>query len=108
METLDAPQRPDKGELSEEVKTQLDGIKEKQEALHSELKESLADLGEDATKEEIKAAAQEFKAANKERFEAIKAQHEAIREELKAARPARPERATNRIIRRIKSKSGQP
>jgi gas vesicle protein len=98
------PQRPDKGELSEEVKTQLDGIKEKQEALHSELKESLADLGEDATKEEIKAAAQEFKAANKERFEAIKAQHEAIREELKAARPARPERLQIELSEELKAK----
>ena len=98
------PQRPDKGELSEEVKTQLDGIKEKQEALHSELKESLADLGEDATKEEIKAAAQEFKEANKERFEAIKSEHEAIREELKASRPARPERPQIELSEELKAK----
>ena len=98
------PQRPDKGELSEEVKTQLDGIKEKQEALHSELKASLADLGEDATKEEIKAAAQEFKEANKERFEAIKAEHEAIREDLKAARPERPERPQIDLSDELKAK----
>jgi gas vesicle protein len=97
-------QRPDKAELSDEVKTQLDGIKEKQEALHSELKESLADLGEDATKEEIKAAAQEFKEANKERFEAIKAEHEAIREELKAARPERPERPQIELSEELQAK----
>ena len=98
------PQRPDKAELSDEVKTQLGSIKEKQEALHSELKESLAGLGEDATKEEIKAAAQEFKEANKERFEAIKAEHEAIREELKAARPERPERPQIDLSDELKTK----
>ena len=98
------PQRPDKGKLSEEVKSQLDGIKEKQEALHSELKERLADLGEDATKEEIKAAAKEFKEANKERFEAIKAEHEAIREELNTARPARPERPQIELSEDLKAK----
>jgi len=98
------PQRPDKGKLSEEVKTQLDGIKEKQDALHAELKENLAELGEDATKEEIKAAAQEFKEANKERFKAIKAEHDAIREELKAARPQRPERPQIELSEELQAK----
>lgn len=98
------PQRPNKTELSDEVKTQLDGIKEKHEALHAELKENLAELGEDATKAEIKAAAEEFKEANKERFEAIKSEHEAIREELKAARPERPERPQIELSDELKAK----
>ena len=98
------PQRPNKAELSGEVKTQLDGIKEKQEALHTELKENLSKLGEDATKEEIKAAAIEFKEANKERFEAIKAEHEAIREDLKAARPERPVRPQIELSDELKAK----
>jgi DNA repair exonuclease SbcCD ATPase subunit len=101
---LKRPERPEKGELSDDVKSQLDSIKEKQEALHSQLKDSLAELGEDATKEEIKAAAKEFKEANKEKFEAIKAEHEAIREDLKAARPDRPERPQIELSEELKGK----
>lgn len=101
---LKRPERPEKGELSDDVKSQLDSIKEKQEALHSQLKDSLAELGEDATKEEIKAAAKEFKEANKEKFEAIKAEHEAIREDLKAARPDRPERPQVELSEELKVK----
>lgn len=98
------PQRPDKSELSDSVKTQIESIKDKHQALHNELKESIADLGKEATKEEIKEAVKEFKDANKERFEAIKAEHDAIREELKTARPERPERPKIELSDELKAK----
>ena len=96
--------RPEKSELSDNAKSVLDAIKEKQDTLHSELKKNLAELGNDATKEKVKEAAQAFKEANKERFDAIKAEHEAIREQLKAARPARPDRPKIELSEELKAK----
>ena len=96
--------RPEKSELSDNAKSVLDALKEKQDTHHSELKEYLAELGNSATKEQVKEAAQAFKEANKERFDAIKAEHEAIREQLKAARPARPERPKIELSEELKAK----
>lgn len=98
------PERQVKPEFSDEVKDQLDAIKEKQDSLHAELKETLSGLGEEATKEDMKAAARAFKESNKERFEAIKAEHEAIREQLEAARPERPERPEIELSEDLKEK----
>jgi uncharacterized phage infection (PIP) family protein YhgE len=96
--------RPDRAELSDEVKTQLGELKEKQEALHAELKENIAELGDDATKAEIKEAAEAFKEANKEKFAEIKAAHEAIREQIKENRPERPERPEIELSDELKAK----
>jgi DNA repair exonuclease SbcCD ATPase subunit len=96
--------RPDRAELSEEVKNQLGELKEKQEALHAELKENIAELGDDATKAEIKEAAEAFKEANKEKFAEIKAAHEAIRDQIKENRPARPERPEIELSDELKAK----
>jgi gas vesicle protein len=96
--------RPDRAELSDEVKTQLGELKEKQEALHAELKENIAELGDDATKAEIKEAAEAFKEANKEKFAEIKSAHEAIREQIKENRPARPERPEIELSDELKAK----
>ncbi len=84
--------RAEKPELPDGVKTELDAIKEKKDALHAELKETLAKLGKDATKEERNAAVEKFKEDNKVEHQAIKEQYEAIREQIKESRPARPDR----------------
>ena len=96
--------RPDRAELSDQVKTQLGELKEKQQALHAELKENIAELGDDATKAEIKEAAEAFKEANKEKFAEIKSAHEAIREQIKENRPERPERPEIELSDELKAK----
>lgn len=96
--------RPDRAELSDEVKTQLGELREKQEALHAELKENIAELGDDITKEEIKEAAAAFKEANKEKFAEIKSAHDAIREQIKENRPERPERPEIELSVELKAK----
>lgn len=96
--------RPDRAELSDEVKTELGELREKQEALHAQLKENIAELGDDATKAEIKEAAEAFKEANKEKFAEIKSAHEAIREQIKENRPERPERPEIELSDELKAK----
>jgi len=96
--------RPDRAELSDEVKTQLGELREKQEALHAELKENIAELGDDITKEEIKEAAAAFKDANQEKFAEIKSAHDAIREQIKENRPERPERPEIELSVELKAK----
>jgi len=96
--------RPDRAELSDEVKTQLGELKEKQEALHAELKENIAELGSDATRAEVKEAAEAFKEANKEKFAEIKSAHEAIREQIKENRPERPQRPEIELSDELKAK----
>ena len=96
--------RPDRAELSDEVKTQLGELKEKQQALHAQLKENIAELGDDATKAEIKEATEAFKEANKEKFAEIKSAHEAIREQIKENRPERPERPEVELSDELKAK----
>jgi hypothetical protein len=86
------PRRPQKPEISEEVKSQIDAVKELEKAIHSEIKAQVAELGKDATKEEIKSTVEAFKESNKDRFEAIKEAHSSIRTNLEANRPEKPER----------------
>ena len=73
-------------------------------ALHAQLKENIAELGDDATKAEIKEAAEAFKEANKEKFAEIKSAHEAIREQIKENRPERPERPEVELSDELKAK----
>ena len=96
--------RPDRAELSDEVKTQLGELKEKQQALHAKLKENIAELGDDATKAEIKETAEAFKEANREKFAEIKSAHEAIREQIKENRPERPKRPEIELSDELKAK----
>ena len=86
------PQRPQKPEISDEVKAQIDAVKDLEKALHTEIKEKVNQLGKDATREEIKATVESFKESNKGRFEEIKEAHTAIRENIEANRPEKPER----------------
>ena len=86
------PKRPVKPELSDAVKDSLAEIKADQQQLHDSMKAKLADLGEGASKEEMREAIEAFKADNKDKFEAIKQAHDAIRESIESARPEKPER----------------
>jgi polyhydroxyalkanoate synthesis regulator phasin len=86
------PQRPQKPEISDEVKAQIDAVKDLEKALHAEIKEKVNELGKDATREQIKATVESFKESNKDRFEEIKEAHSAIRENIEANRPEKPQR----------------
>lgn len=87
------PTRPQKPELSAEVKTKLEDIKAQQDALAKEMKTKLDGLKkEGATKEEMREAVHAFQKDNKDRLEAIKSAHKDIHDSLKGARPPKPER----------------
>ena len=87
------PQRPQKPELSDEVKGKLDDIKAQQDALAKEMKTKLDALKKDgATKEQMREAVHSFQKDNKDRLDAIKAAHKDIHDSLKGARPPKPER----------------
>jgi polyhydroxyalkanoate synthesis regulator phasin len=90
--TFKRPQRMQKPQISEEIKAQIDTVKNLERALHAEIKDKVNALGKDATREEIKATVESFKEKNKERFEEIKEAHSSIRENLEANRPEKPER----------------
>ena len=87
------PKRPQKPELSAEVKTKLDDIKSQQDAIAKEMKSKLDALKKDgATREEMRKAVHAFQKDNKDRLEAIRDAHKDIHESLKGARPPKPER----------------
>ena len=86
------PKRPQKPELSEEVKEKIAAVKELGKSIHTEMRAKVEELGKDASREEIKTAVEEFKESNKERFEEIKEKHSSIREDMEANRPPKPER----------------
>ena len=94
--------RLDRPELSDEAKDQLSELKGKKDALRAELKENISNLGEGASKEEIKEATQTFKQANQDRFNEIKEGHEALREKIKEARPHRQERPQLNLSDKLK------
>lgn len=84
--------RGEKPELPDDIKADLDAIKEKKDALQAELKSTLQNLGEDASQDQRKEAVEAFKEANKERHQEIKAAYESIKDQIKESRPERPER----------------
>ena len=86
------PQRPQKIELSNEVKEKIEAVKELEKSVHTEMKARVEELGKDTSREEIKSAVESFKETNKDRFEKIKEAHSSIRQDLEANRPAKPER----------------
>jgi polyhydroxyalkanoate synthesis regulator phasin len=86
------PQRPEKPEISDELKAQIESVRELEKAIHSEIKARVEALGKEATREEIKATVEAFKESNKDRFEEIKEAHSAIKEDMIANRPEKPER----------------
>jgi F0F1-type ATP synthase membrane subunit b/b' len=96
--------RLDRPELSDDAKDQLSELKGKKDALCAELKENISNLGEGASKEEIKEATQTFKQANQDRFNEIKEAHEALREKIKEARPHRQERPQIKISDELQTK----
>ena len=86
------PQRPEKPEISDELKAQIESVRELEKAIHSEIKARVEALGKEATREEIKATVEAFKESNKDRFEEIKEAHAAIKGDINANRPEKPER----------------
>ena len=80
--------RKDRPELSDETQEQVNELKGKKEALHTKLKENIANLGEGATREEIKEATQAFKQANQDQFDEIKESSEALREKIRGTPPS--------------------
>jgi hypothetical protein len=96
--------RKDRPELSDETQEQVNELKGKKEALHSKLKENIANLGEGATREEIKEATQAFKQANQDQFDEIKESREALSEKIKEARPHRQDRPQLNISDELKAK----
>jgi hypothetical protein len=87
------PKRPQKPELSAEVKDKLQDIKDLQDALAKEMKTKLDGLKKDgATREEMREAVHAFQKDNKDRLETIRDAHKDIHDSLKDARPPKPER----------------
>lgn len=85
-------QRPAKPELSDELKEKIATIKSLEKSLHEDIKAKINELGQDASKSEIKEVVDKFKSENKDRFDEIKNAREQIKEELEANRPERPQR----------------
>ena len=89
---LNRPNLRQKPEISDEVKAQVNAVKELRKALQEELKAKLNELGNDASREEIKATVESFKENNQDTIEEIKAAFATIREESEANRPEKPVR----------------
>jgi len=96
--------RKDRPELSDETQEQVNELKGKKEALHTKLKENIANLGEGATREEIKEATQAFKQANQDQFDEIKESSEALRQKIRDARPHRQDRPQLNMSDELKAK----
>jgi cytochrome c556 len=96
--------RKDRPELSDETQEQVNQLKGKKEALHTKLKENIANLGEGATREEIKEATQAFKQENQDQFDEIKESQEALRGKIKEARPHRQDRPQLNMSDELKAK----
>ena len=84
--------RPQKPEISEDLKAKIDAVKQLEKAIHTEIKTQVEALGKEATREEIKATVEAFKEKSKQRFDEIKEDHALIKETLKANRPEKPQR----------------
>ena len=73
--------------------------------MQEELKAKLNELGNDASREEIKATVESFKENNQDRIEEIKATFASIREQLEAIHPEKPTRPelTNELKAKVHS-----
>ena len=102
---LNRPNLRQKPEISDEVKAQVNAVKELRKALQEELKAKLNELGNDASREEIKATVESFKENNQDRIEEIKATFASIREQLEAIHPEKPTRPelTNELKAKVHS-----
>ena len=102
---LNRPNLRQKPEISDEVKAQVNAVKELRKALQEELKAKLNELGNDASREEIKATVESFKENNQYRIEEIKATFASIREQLEAIHPEKPTRPelTNELKAKVHS-----
>ena len=96
--------RKDRPELSDEAQEQVNELKGKKEALQADLKENISNLGEGATREEIKAATQAFKQENQGRFDEIQESREALREKIEEPRPHRQDRPQLNMSDELKAK----
>ena len=83
------PHHPPRPKLSDDLQDKVDLYKIAQDALRKALKTEIDALGDDATREEIKAVAEEFKDTHKEDIEAQIAAGKALHAEIKANRPER-------------------
>lgn len=66
-------------------------VLELQQTVRAQVKEAVAALGEEATKEEIKEAAKAVRVEYKDQFQALKEERRTLREERKAVRDAAEE-----------------
>ena len=84
-----APFRPKqpRPELPDALQIQVDAFEAGQKALRDALKTKIDALGDDATREDVKAAAEAFKADNKDAIEAQMAAGKALHEAIKENRP---------------------
>ena len=77
------PAKPERPELTAELKVKVEALKEKQEALHTARK-ALHEQLKDASKEDKETLISAFKEGNKEKHEAIKIQTKEIKQEIRA------------------------
>lgn len=89
---VNRPKRIQKPEISDDLQAQINGVKDLQKALQTEINEKVNELGKDATREDIKLTVESFKENNQDRIKEIKAAQASIQEELEANRPEKPVR----------------
>lgn len=77
------PEKPERPELSGELKVKVEALKEKHQAMHTARKELHQQLKE-ASKEEKEELISAFKETNKEKHKEIKTQSKEIKEEIRA------------------------
>ncbi|MEK9632823.1 MAG: hypothetical protein VW622_03185, partial [Opitutae bacterium] len=77
------PQKPERPELTAEIKAKVEVLKEKQKELHTARKDLHENL-KDKSKEDREALIAEFKEANKAKHEEIKAKAKEVKEEIRA------------------------
>ena len=77
------PPKPERPELTTEIKAKVEVLKEKQKELHTARKDLHENL-KDKSKEDREALIADFKKDNKTKHEAIKAQAKVVKEEIRA------------------------
>ena len=77
------PPKPERPELTTEIKAQVEVLKEKQKELHT-AREALHENLKDKSKEDREALIADFKKDNKTKHEAIKAQAKVVKKEIRA------------------------
>ena len=88
------PERSERPELSEDVQALVDARNADKDALKEARRTAIADLGEDATREEKKAAIEAFNEANADALAALKELGQDVRDAVRAEREGAEEVVT--------------